>query len=73
MRAFNLRAGHTKDHDRPIPRYGSTPVDGPSRGKSMAPHWEEMLENHYRERGWTSGGAPKEETLASLGLEWVWR
>ncbi|MDH5702987.1 MAG: hypothetical protein OEY99_02130 [Aigarchaeota archaeon] len=72
LRAYNFRCGITRDMDRPSARYGSTPIDGPSKGKSVMPHWEKMLENYYREMGWhTETGKPLPETLKKLGLEHV--
>lgn len=72
LRAYNVRCGITKDMDRPSARYGSTPVDGPSEGKSIIPHWEEMLRNYYRQMGWdTETGKPLPETLNKLGLQHV--
>ena len=72
MRAFNIRAGITKELDRPSSRYGSTPVDGPSKGKNIMVHWDEMLENYYRLMGWdTETGKPLPETLKALDLDYV--
>ncbi len=72
MKAFNIRAGITRELDQPSARYGSTPVDGPSKGKSIVPHWEEMLKNYYRLMGWDmETGKPLPETLRNLGLEHV--
>ncbi len=72
MRAFNLRTGLTKEHDRPSVRYGSTPVDGPSAGISILPHWEAMLRNYYKLMGWDSDtGIPLASTLEDLGLGYV--
>ncbi len=69
MRAFNLRAGIGKEHDRPSARYGSTPVDGPSAGISILPHWEAMLRNYYELLGWDpETGVPLPLTLEGLGL-----
>jgi aldehyde:ferredoxin oxidoreductase len=69
MRAFNLRAGIGKEHDRPSARYGSTPVDGPSAGISILPHWEAMLKNYYELMGWDpETGVPLPSTLEGLGL-----
>ena len=31
-RVYNSRVGHTRAHDFPSPRYGSTPTDGPFAG-----------------------------------------
>lgn len=71
LRAFNLQTGISKEYDRPSPRYGSTPIDGPTEGISIMPHWDRMLENYYEKMGWNSEGIPTEITLSNLGLEWV--
>ncbi len=72
MRSFNIRCGIGKEHDYPSERYGSTPIDGPSMGISIMPHWEAMLENYYTLMGWDiETGKPLPETLKSLGLEQV--
>jgi len=69
MRAYNLRTGIGAEHDRPSTRYGSTPVDGPTVGISILPHWEAMLRNYYGLMGWdTETGIPLPETLEELGL-----
>jgi len=70
MRVYNLRCGITRDKDYPSERYGSTPVDGPSKGIAIMPHWESMLKNYYRYMGWdTKTGKPLPDTLRKLGLE----
>ncbi len=72
LRSFNIRHGHTRDDDRPSPRYGSTPVDGPSKGKTLAHQWDEMLDNYYRMMGWDEKTSkPLPETLRNLGLEHI--
>ncbi len=72
MKAFNIRSGITRDLDYPSARYGSTPVDGPTKGISIMPHWETMLENYYTLMGWEAKtGRPLPETLKRLGLEHV--
>jgi aldehyde:ferredoxin oxidoreductase len=72
MRAFNLRTGISKEHDRPSTRYGSTPVDGPTAGISILPHWEEMLNNYYELMGWDiETGIPLPSTLESLGISYA--
>ena len=69
MRAFNLRQGITAELDRPSPRYGSTPVDGPAAGVSIMPHWDRMQGDYYEMMGWDrESGKPMPETLRSLGL-----
>jgi aldehyde:ferredoxin oxidoreductase len=72
MRAFNIRVGITRELDHPSERYGSTPVDGPSKGISITPHWDAMLDNYYRVLGWdVATGKPLPETLTSLGIAHV--
>lgn len=74
MKAFNLRAGITKELDAPSIRYGSTPVDGPSEGISVRPHWDAMLRNYYVLMGWDEEtGKPLPETLRKLDLGHVIR
>jgi len=69
MKAFNLRAGITRELDYPSERYGSTPVDGPFKGVGIRPHWEAMLESYYKLMGWDSEtGKPLPETLRRLSL-----
>ncbi len=70
LRAFNLRCGIGPELERPSPRYGSPPVDGPAKGITIAPHWERMLEIWYDLVGYDRAtGKPKPETLRALGLE----
>jgi aldehyde:ferredoxin oxidoreductase len=72
MKAFNLRAGIGAEQDRPSTRYGSTPVDGPTEGISILPHWDEMLRNYYTLMGWDpENGVPLPETLEDLGIGYV--
>jgi aldehyde:ferredoxin oxidoreductase len=72
MRAFNVRCGITREHDAPSERYGSTPVDGPTKGIAVRPHWDQMLDNYYHILGWDiTTGKPLPETLKSLGIEHI--
>ena len=73
MRAFNIRSGITGELDRPSPRYGSTPTDGPAAGKSIAPHFAEMVQTYYRLMGWSDEGIPLPDTLKDLDLEEIAR
>ena len=74
MKVFNLRAGITRELDAPSERYGSTPVDGPTKGISIKPHWDSMLRNYYKLMGWDEEtGKPLPETLRKLDLEYVIR
>jgi aldehyde:ferredoxin oxidoreductase len=77
LRVHNLRCGITAAVERPSMRYGSTPVDGPVAGKSIAPVWDEMLRNYYGLMGWDQeNGKPLPETLRRYGLQhtipYVW-
>ena len=70
MRLYNLKAGLTPDMEKPSPRYGSQPVDGPNKDKAIGPHWEKMLNKYYQLMGWDrKTGMPLPETLKELGLE----
>ena len=70
LRVFNLRHGIKTDVEYPSPRYGSTPTDGPAKGKGIMPHWDYMLDNYYQLMGWDrASGRPLPKTLKSLGLE----
>jgi len=72
MRAYNLRCGIGGELDTPSTRYSSVPVDGPSKGRDIKPHWEGMLRLHHRLMGWDeTTGKPLPETLRKLGLEYV--
>jgi aldehyde:ferredoxin oxidoreductase len=72
MKVYNLRSGIGRDLDEPSERYGSTPVDGPSKGISIKPVLESMLSNYYRLMGWDEETSePLPETLRKLGLEYV--
>ena len=72
LRAFNIRHGHTAEMDAPSPRYGSAPVDGPSQGKSIMPHWDELRSKYYEQMGWDKEtGKPLPDTLRHLGLEYT--
>ena len=69
LRLFNLRHGHRMELEVPSPRYGSTPHDGPCKGKSIRPHWEKMRKIYYKHMGWDiKTGRPLPETLKKLGL-----
>jgi aldehyde:ferredoxin oxidoreductase len=69
MKIFNLRAGITKELDAPSARYSSTPVDGPTKGVSVHPHWDTMLKNYYKLMGWDEEtGKPLPDTLRNLDI-----
>ncbi|MDP6783327.1 MAG: aldehyde ferredoxin oxidoreductase C-terminal domain-containing protein, partial [Dehalococcoidia bacterium] len=68
LRVFNLRHGIPPGMDRPSSRYGSAPVDGPVKGKSAMPEWDNMLRAYYEKMGWDENGIPLPDTLRDLGL-----
>jgi aldehyde:ferredoxin oxidoreductase len=66
-RIFLHKAGFSRKDDTLPPRLTHEPLpDGPGKGKVV--HLEEMLEEYYRERGWSSEGIPTSEKLKELGL-----
>lgn len=70
LRVFNLRHGIKTDVEYPSARYGSTPVDGPAKGKGIMPHCEYLLDDYYKAIGWDrASGRPLPETLEKVGLE----
>lgn len=72
LRVFNIRHGHIAEMDAPSPRYGSTPVDGPSQGKSIMEYWDELRSKYYELMGWDKQtGKPLPHTLRHLGLEYA--
>ena len=60
--------GMTKEDDSFSARLKEPPVDGPGKGKSLAPPYEKIRDTYYREMGWGEDGMPNRETLESLGL-----
>jgi aldehyde:ferredoxin oxidoreductase len=72
LRAFNMRCGHTAEMDAPSPRYGSTPTDGPSAGKSFMNYFYDLRGRYYEGMGWDkTTGKPLPETLKKYGLEYA--
>ena len=70
LRIYNCRSGLTKEMERPSHRYGSTPSDGPVKGKGIMPHWEETRRIYYENMGWDpETGIPTAETIRSMGLD----
>jgi aldehyde:ferredoxin oxidoreductase len=70
FRAYNCKAGLSAEMDRPSLRYGSTPMDGPAKGKAIMPQWEELRRTYYRHMGWDpETGIPTKEMLREMGLE----
>ncbi len=72
LRAFNMRHGHTAEMDAPSPRYGSTPVDGPSKGYTIMTRWNEIRGGYYEGMGWDKNtGKPLPGTLKKYGLDYA--
>ncbi len=66
-RMFLVRAGFSRKDDALPGRLTGEPFsEGPARGRVV--HLEEMLDEYYRERGWTREGIPSEDKLKELGL-----
>jgi aldehyde:ferredoxin oxidoreductase len=70
-RAYNNRCGITRKDDVLAPRQLQPTKEGGNAGK--VPDMEVMIEDFYRESGWTADGKPSRETLESLGLDDVAR
>ena len=70
LRIFNLLHGLNIADETPSPRYGSTPINGPNKGKSIMTHWKWMVQNYYEAMGFDKDtGKPHIHTLEALGLE----
>jgi aldehyde:ferredoxin oxidoreductase len=70
LKAYNVRCGIGPEKDAPSERYGSTPVDGPSKGINPKKQWSTMRRNYYKLMGWDQKtGKPLKENLKALGLE----
>lgn len=70
IRLYNLREGLRREDDALPPRLYREPLaSGPSKGEIIdKARFEEMLDEFYRLRGWSSEGVPGEEKLEELGL-----
>jgi aldehyde:ferredoxin oxidoreductase len=70
LRVFNMKNGLTCEVEAPSTRYGSTPMNGPAKGKGILQHWNLIREIYYQLMGWhTDSGEPLPATLKDLGLE----
>jgi len=66
-RMYLIKAGFTRQDDSLPKRLTEEPMPaGPAEGHVC--HLDEMLDDYYQEREWTSDGIPTPEKLASLGL-----
>ncbi|MDP2953347.1 MAG: aldehyde ferredoxin oxidoreductase C-terminal domain-containing protein, partial [Chloroflexota bacterium] len=72
MRAFDVRAGITPEAETPSERLLDVVPDGPAKGKTIRPHWNEILDGYYQRMGWDrKTGKPLPQTLRGLGLDSV--
>ncbi|MDP2916583.1 MAG: aldehyde ferredoxin oxidoreductase C-terminal domain-containing protein [Dehalococcoidia bacterium] len=70
-RVFNVSRGLTLEDDLDVgARMLEPPVDGPAKGKTVAPYFKEAVLEYYRLMGWEENtGKPLPETLKRLGLQ----
>lgn len=72
QRAFNVRHGLSPEQDIISPRLAQAPVDGPAKGVSIAPSYDQMVRDYYKHMGWDEETSkPLPETLEKLGLSYV--
>ncbi len=70
LRIFNLREGlKPMEMDGYSYRLGTSPTEGPGKGKALTPFIKEIISDYYGLMGWDNGGRPLPETLRRLGLE----
>ncbi len=70
LRVFNFRHGLDPTLEAPSPRYGSTPTDGPAKGKAIEPNFQWMKSFYFELMGWDPATRmPLPHTLRALGLE----
>ena len=66
-RLFNLREGFGRGDDTLPRRFTEEPLpEGPRKGHTV--DLERMLQDYYRDRGWTPDGNPTEKKLRELGI-----
>jgi len=71
LRMFNKREGMTKEHDSFSFRLAQPPVDGPGKGRSLAPTFEGIRDAYYEHMGWGRDGMPTRQTLQALDLDFT--
>ncbi|MFW9987281.1 MAG: aldehyde ferredoxin oxidoreductase family protein [Candidatus Odinarchaeota archaeon] len=75
-KCFNIREGWTRDDDHPPERFfKEAHTRGPTKGVTLKEDgYQTLLSGYYEARGWdTKTGIPTDETLKSLGLDFVIR
>jgi aldehyde:ferredoxin oxidoreductase len=72
MRAFNVRAGFTRDDDVLPPKLSRPKEGGPSHGFYFDPaDLERAKDTYYAMSGWDAQGVPTRGKLEELGISWV--
>ena len=72
MRAFNVRAGFTRDDDVLPPKLTVPKEGGPSHGFYIDPaELEKAKDTYYAMSGWDAQGVPTRGKLEELGIGWV--
>jgi len=72
-RAFNIRDGFRREHDRLPERFLKEPLHtgtAPGEGQ-MIRAMDQFLDRYYQMRGWTPEGIPSSQKLNELGLSFV--
>ena len=69
-RIFNMKHGLTIESDLDVgQRLLDAPMEGPAKGKTIAPHLRELIKEFYECMGWErETGKPTLETLKKLDL-----
>jgi aldehyde:ferredoxin oxidoreductase len=73
-KCFNIREGWKREDDRPPERFFKQPhTRGPAKGVVLKEEgYQKVLSGYFEARGWDpKTGIPTDETLKSLGLDFV--
>jgi len=71
-RAFNAREGMRRVNDLPPARFFEPIPSGPGKGECLdRAKLEQMLDEYYKLRGWTTDGVPTRAKLEELDLAYV--
>ena len=73
MRAFNAREGLGREHDTLPKKFFKPLMGGPTDGVALTQaEMEHAARQYYEMAGWdVESGAPSQEKLAELGIDWV--
>ncbi len=69
-RMYNVKQGISRKDDKLPPRLLSHDRETGRSGGNL-PHLGRILNDYYKERGWSQEGIPEKEKLESLGLEYL--